>query len=325
MNPVLRGCLAISLAWVASSPLLAQETAAPSCFVPFVLRDAQGELIHNIAASDLIVKVGGNSVAISQVSRERRPRRIVMVLDASGSMSGVDNSLTWRRALASAKLLTSLAEGRAKVALIIFNAKVVDEIGLNQGNDAVAQRLEGLEKGDQSKPIKVYGQTALYDAIGRAIEILDKPTSADVIYVIGDAGENVSHLSRSKLTSLIDQSGVRIFANLLQPDVGPRYRSRTSSKDAENLLELTQSTGGDIIQIAGTQVHWSFQSPPKLPIEKGLQLFLAAIFENDVIEFPSSNLRPGKRDVAVSIADERKSSLPNSQLSYPHQLSSCVQ
>jgi len=325
MNPVLKICFAISLTWVASPPLLSQENAAPSCFVPFVLRNAQGELIHNIAAADLSLKVGGNAAAISQVFRERRPRRIVMVLDASGSMSGLDNSLTWRRALASAKLLNALAEGRAQIALIIFNSKVVEQIGFNQGTPVVAQRLEGLEKGDQSQPIKVYGPTALYDAIGRAIEILDKPTSADVIYLIGDAGENASHLSRSKLMSLVDQSGVRIFANLLQPNVGPRNRSRASGKDAENLLELTQSTGGDIFQIASTQFHWSFQSPPDLPVEKGLQLFLAAIFENDVIEFPSSSLRPGKRDVAVSIADERKSGLPKSQLSYPHQLNSCVQ
>src|ERR1700730_641391 len=109
-----------------------QEAQCPTYFVPLVVRNSQEELVHNYSPTDVVVKVDGTAVGVDKIHREQRSRRIVIILDASASMNRDGNGHPWRQAVASAGVLASLAKGFAQLALLVFNEKVVEEIGFNR-------------------------------------------------------------------------------------------------------------------------------------------------------------------------------------------------
>jgi uncharacterized protein with von Willebrand factor type A (vWA) domain len=53
-------------------------------------------MIGDVAAQDLEVKLGGNTLPIGNIHVDKRLRRIVILLDSSGSMRGYGKEVPWR-------------------------------------------------------------------------------------------------------------------------------------------------------------------------------------------------------------------------------------
>lgn len=139
------------LAVLTFSNTCGQEAECSQYAVPLVMRNAQGEMVHNYSAGDVAVSVGGGIVAVDEIHRERRLRRVVIVLDASGSMRE-DGGNPWQHAVMSASVLANLAEGRARLALLIFNEKIIEEVGFDRSNLAVEKRLKDLQSNREKHP-----------------------------------------------------------------------------------------------------------------------------------------------------------------------------
>jgi len=60
-----------------------QNAQCSTYFVPLVVRNDQGELVHNYSPTDVTVKVDGKVVNVDEIRREQRSRRMVILLDAS--------------------------------------------------------------------------------------------------------------------------------------------------------------------------------------------------------------------------------------------------
>jgi hypothetical protein len=93
----------------------------------------------------LEVKVNGNTVPVENIQGGNRPRRIVILLDASGSIAADSTFIPWKQSLDSASLLASITEERANLALL-FSEEIPEEIGFSAGQHASCQTGCGAAK-----------------------------------------------------------------------------------------------------------------------------------------------------------------------------------
>jgi hypothetical protein len=177
--------LLCSFAWNAS----AQTDTCSNYLVPLVVRNVQGERIRNLSANDLEVKLNGNILPVENIQRESRPRRIVILIDASGSMAANSTFVPWRQSLDSASLLAGLSEGRAHLALLIFSEKILEEISFSADNTPIVKRIAELQKDTDYAKRQVHGRTILVDAMNRALQMFGQPSSADALYRERRSGE----------------------------------------------------------------------------------------------------------------------------------------
>ncbi|HXR32902.1 MAG TPA: vWA domain-containing protein [Verrucomicrobiae bacterium] len=293
--------------------------------IPIVIRDARGELIHGFSTGDLEVMVNGTPLNISGIGRESRQRRIVILLDASGSMRGAGKDFPWRQAIASAKLLTSFSEGRARLALLIFNVKVIEEIAFGSDNSAIAKRLNELGEDQKFLDQSVQGTTALFDAMRRALELLGQPTSADEIFLVSDGLNNHSHLTGRELQQRLAESGVRVFVSLLQPSLGNQSRVPVELMAGPDWSEFAERTGGGIMFLSPTEVVFAFQARPRPSLSEGLRIFFDGMFANEILQGSVANQNLKKRDLRIALSASARYHLKGAQLSYPRQLYACPQ
>jgi hypothetical protein len=287
------------------------------------MRNAQGEMVHNYSAGDVAVSVGGGIVAVDEIHRERRLRRIVIVLDASGSMRE-DGGNPWQHAVMSASVLANLAEGRARLALLIFNEKIIEEVGFDRSNLAVEKRLKDLQSNREFERTYVHGHTAINDALYRAISLLASPSTADSIYAITDGYDNASRASSEDIERKLSATGVRLFANVLRPSRREgRLRETELLGLGPDFQEVALLTGGASIQADPSEAKLSFAVRRKISTMEAARLFFAAMFDNELLELRWSNPGTNKRDVKIFISETGKDHYPKTQLFYPKQLCAC--
>jgi hypothetical protein len=304
-----------------------QNAQCPTYFVPLVVRNAQGELVHNYSAKDVAVKVNGKVVNVDEIRRDQRSRRIVIVLDASASMNRDGNGNPWHQAVASASLLASLAKGRAYLALLVFNEKVVEEIGLDRSNSAVEERLMFLQSNRDLERTLVHGKTSINDAIYRAVTLLGDSTTADAIYVVSDGEDTSSRKSAREVEQTLSVTGIRVFADILKPPREAGYSAPLPELlgTGPDFFEFARLTGGANIQADPEEARLSFNVRPKISAVDAARLFFAAMFENEILQFKWSNPGAKKRGLKISTSEIGSGHLPGVQLFYPQQLYSCTQ
>ncbi len=304
-----------------------QDANCPTYSVPLVVRNSQGELVHNYSPTDVAVTVNGTAVGVDEIHRELRSRRIVIVLDASASMNRDGNGHPWRQAVASANVLASLAKGRAHLALLVFNEKVVEEVRIDRGNSAVEERLTVLQSNRDAERTLVHGKTAINDAIDWAIALLGDPTTADAIYVVSDGEDTSSRTSRRDVERKLSMTGIRVFADILKPSRDPRNGFRLSEilGTGPDFYEFARLTGGANIQADPEETRLSFAVRPKLAAMDAARLFFEAMFENEILQLKWTDPGAKRRDLKISAAQTGAEHLPGAQLFYPRQLYSCSQ
>ena len=325
MTAPLRISLVVLILILATWKSSAQDDPCAKLLLPLTVRDARGELVHNYTDGDLEVKLGGATQHIERIQRETRPRRVVVLLDASGSMREPGKGNLWRRAVASAQFVTGLSERRAHLALLIFNKKIVEEIGFSGDNATIVKRLNELAEDQKFLVREVRGTTHLYDAMNRALQLLGQPTSADAIFVLSDAGENGSQLHFADIKSKLLQTGVRVFLTRLEtPGANYRKMSPEELSGVDEIFTLVEQTGGTGMTLSPNLINLGFQARPTPSVTGGVRMFYGGLFENDVFEFSGPPPDSKKRELKITLSPSGRDRLNGAQLSYPHQLYSCT-
>jgi len=67
----------------------AEDLSCPRRTLPVALRDQQNVPMQNVSVSDLAAKVRGKPIKILSLAPDTRPHRLVLILDASGSMGSM--------------------------------------------------------------------------------------------------------------------------------------------------------------------------------------------------------------------------------------------
>jgi len=258
----------------------------------------------------------GQSLTPLHISYSEGPRRVMVLLDVSGSMSTLGNTAKWKIArLAAWDLVAALLPG-SKVGLITFSTTSETQAPLSTNHAPIT---DWINRGENRRLDMLKGRTALYDAIQSALTQLRPTEPGDAIYVITDGGENASKTGRSKVQTALRESGVRLFTLILPP--GSTYTA-VELTGSENLSSLSNDSGGfvETLGIEPTVRVVDERLKQQLRVHS-LQLSLQiAAFYSLSVELPDNPQKPKHWEITIADSGKRKKSV---WVGYPHEVPSC--
>jgi len=232
----------LSLASLIPTHLAAQDSGCTQRTVPVGVVDREWNLVSGLSASNFRGKVGRKDVQVLSAALDKSPRRIVVLLDASGSMMGSRN--LWGAEKSFSEFLIRFGPPRAFIALMAFSATVLDSETFEQDPMTLMTNLHKLVNVCEQR--RTQGQTALFDAISTARVLLGAVKVGDVIYALTDAVDNKSRTEPKKLQEELLGSGVRVFGAMMSPDDGNRT---PLSESPSQFRSMASATGGNMLTL----------------------------------------------------------------------------
>jgi len=188
-------------------------------------------------SSEPTFSVRENSVDIAGVSGRseaevRDPVDVVLVVDVSGSMRG--QAMT--DAKDAALSFIDAMGPRDRVALVAFASDPEVISGFTDDRDLLQGAVSSLEAS---------GETALYDAIVRSLDLVDAEAQGDERYlvVLSDGGDTTSINSLDSASSTVGEAGVPVYAVALE----------TAEYDPESLRVLATRSGGKMAAVSDSR------------------------------------------------------------------------
>ncbi len=191
-----------AVAWAAPEGRIQEVQSSPGK-VTFIL-SAQGLAEgQSIDPDSVRVRIGGAEVATTASplnSTEKAPEREVMLaLDASGSMNQDDRIVL---AKGAAKEYLASVPGDVKVGLITFADRAAVAVPPTTDRDRVNRAIDG---------ITATGSTALNDAVVKAVGVLGKEGSRNIV-LLSDGADEGSKATAGQARRALTRSGVVLDA-----------------------------------------------------------------------------------------------------------------
>lgn len=187
---------------------------------------------------------------VGAVTRRRQALQAILLIDLSGSM----------RTPGKLKVVSSLARGFADaspenspLALLTFSDRVKDRLGFPASKEVVLQKLEAISR---EPPGAKGGQTALFDAMGEAIQMFDRAQPGDVVFLISDGGDNYSHSQMREVKRLLLERGLRLFCFVPSED-SLRDEEKAS---LDTLLNVARTSGGRSFTLENDPRMWGWDA-----------------------------------------------------------------
>ena len=289
--------------------------------LPLTVVDAAGRPITNLTAADFAAKFQGKPVQILGVTKDTHPLRVVILLDASGSMLDTDGK--WRIALEVVGDAVAHLPADTRIALVIFDEKIVETLDFGSGRRALAQRIIDLAPGTKAIQSKSR-RTALWDSLLRALPVFNAHQPSDVVYLITDGGDNVSERRPHHVELAFLGAGVRLFAFLL---IGRDALGYPMEEAGVSTLEgLTETTGGTYTLFSGAGVTgFHLSEEQRKAIAYNVQALYAQMKEFSWLDLGLPQGIDKTREWSLKF--NRPSSMPfkDLRLFYPHKLIPCSQ
>jgi Ca-activated chloride channel family protein len=191
--------------------------------------DRKGGFVSDLREQDFVVYEDGVPQRIRLFRNEDSPVTAGLV---------VDHSTTMR---------PKLAEVAAAAQTFVRSSNPEDEVFVVNFNEKVSLGLPSLLRFTNKTAILEYaittapagGQTALYDAIAKALEELQAGSrDKKVLIVVSDGGDNVSVHNLEQVRTLAGQSSAIIYTIGIYDETDP-------TRDLGMLRRLAQTTGGE--------------------------------------------------------------------------------
>src|ERR1700680_1544124 len=318
MNVSRYGVVWLALALLAAPPLWTQEDACRRHALMAGVIDAKGNPVPGLGRANFSARFRGKPVNITFAELDTHTRRIVILLDASGSML----SERWEPAVNVAEDLLAKAPPQVPIALSVFSRTVENKISFNQGRAAIAAELAALHA---RRKVMLKGQrsTVLWDSVLDALEMFGTPHLGDIIYAITDGEDNGSKHDYRKVAQALASSGGRFFAFLFLPDdVSLTDEESTAPQD---LREASAETGGLLISPDGMTSPFglfarTYSSALPQPALDALYRQMAVFYRLDV-ELPEAGDKTRGWDLKLEAPDTKKKGWT---LVYPRKLMPCA-
>jgi len=197
------------LACILAAPVYGQDSPCAIREIPINVTDPAGVIVTDLNPATFLAKVHGKPVQVLSVARDSRPRRIVILLDASSSMT--IEPIKWAMALRTATELLNAAPASDTFSLIVFTNAVQETVDFTQDRGSILTSLQKIERGKKALPKGTKGSTALWDAISAGATLLGSSTPGDVIYAITDGDDNASEEKPSVIERTLLEKGIRLF------------------------------------------------------------------------------------------------------------------
>lgn len=316
-----RKAMLLAFAFLPASHTFAQSSDCLHRTLLVGVTDRNGAPVEGLTASDFRAEFRGKPVRILSVAKDDRPHRIVILLDASGSMFGV-NGAKWSLAQASAFHLAKSNLANTSLALLVFRTDIIERVDFSQGTTAVSERLKQIGQ-DVTYKKNVRGQTALFDTVIEGLKLLGPPTQGDVIYAITDGEDNKSRKSPREVQHVLESAGVRLYALILSHLDRRMPNTPEEEYGKSNLLQLVDETGGmqlEPIAPFGARLDEDEQHR----IAKLLQVSYEQMVHPYLMEIELPGMQEKPSGWRLKLSDEKGHKVKGGRVAYPRELMPCT-
>jgi hypothetical protein len=302
---------------------------SPTCgqwLVPVTRISANGDFVAGLSPSDLELGRSSESIQLLSTAPESRPRRIVILVDISGSMAS-PSSGSWSLTAQFLHDLASVDSPNVSFALLLFSDHIVETVDFSQDRGAVDRRLKAVAADPSFMKQYVHGRTTIYDALQSGLQLLHNPTSADALLIVTDGGDTGSKTSPDLLLAELSQTSTRVFSIMFLRRMIERGDPGEDTRVVKEFIDFVPRTGGDIfgpmlVNRSGqyTMIN-SLRTSKPLPQE--LAEFYKEMLNNDVVSLKTSApfTKPIKLELRASPQSRKK--WKDAVLLSPHQLGPC--
>lgn len=235
--PTIRSFFMILTLLLSPFPDGAQELQDHTRLIPVNVLDSHGNAVRDLTKGNFRARINGKPALVLSAEYSLAPRRIVVLLDTSGSMAGRNRDNTkWQIATEALTDLLAMTPGSVPLALLVFSDRVNLSFGFEQGRPAIT---DWVRQGASQRG-KLRGRTALFDATADAVKLLQPPRPGDSIYAITDGGDNASAASARNIERTLALSGVRFYVFLFaEPSI-----TEEEKYGVDSVTHLAINTGG---------------------------------------------------------------------------------
>jgi VWA domain containing CoxE-like protein len=230
--------LVATLLWLVAPAAVfgnAQQDACRQRSIQLRVIDRMSQIVTDLDPSHFAASCHGKPVRIVSITPNRAPRRVFVLLDASGSMEPV-HKFTFDVA---EELLNDLPAG-TQVAAVAFATKAAGNWTFSTDRDALREQLEAL-RNERHLEKELKGYTALLSTMEQSLSAFGEPQDGDSLYVISDGEDNASTVSWQKFDAMAIQHRIRVFAMRVEWFGG---RGPTPEGLENHLQDIVASTGG---------------------------------------------------------------------------------
>ena len=220
--------------------------------------DAHGNAVRDLTKENFRFRLNGKPVTVLDARYSLAPRRIVVLLDVSGSMTGETGSGKWQIVREAVEDLLTQTPSDVSIAMLTFAGGVRDVFDFLDGKKAITK---WLSEGPSQRPDLRYPatRTALFDAILEGLKLFGPIQTGDALYAITDGGEDASQATQVQTKSALLHSGVRLFAFLFDkplPVPDEPFLTVTQEQEArESFRKMVDDSGGFVFSVAGFEIR----------------------------------------------------------------------
>jgi von Willebrand factor type A domain len=274
----------------AAHAVAAQENPCLVRTVPVNTLTEKGYRYASLVAGDIRASVHGSPVKIISAEPSSSAPRVMIVIDASGSMLG--SGKPWALNLGIARLLLSYLPDDSLAGLIVFASGVESHVALPRDREKVKTEIDRVAS-FRDHPPRRDRATALWDTLSAAIDEFGQEQIGDSIFVITDGEDNLSVARHEVVKRDILNHGLRIFTSeFFVPDGGPTPEERPGPVDMRDLVE---SSGGYSVRLnpppnLSTGISLNGTSPAEILL--ALQLRQLVAYYDVKVELPEPINKP---------------------------------
>ena len=217
--------------------------------VPVSVLDKDGRPVMGLKGADFHVLENGKPQEVTLFSGERRPLRLALALDLSGSMRSKVTEVQ-----AALRHFIDLLEPQDEIMVLTFNDNV------HTLQDFTSDRARLGRVFDMLEPV---GGTALYDAAFESIRrVAGGPAESKAVVIVSDGVDTASAVSFSQLREYARRSEVPVFSIGLGASGSHRQQWATlratgpggaATADGEAAAGMAAATPAEVEEAAGIQ------------------------------------------------------------------------
>jgi len=308
----------LALAVIGFGPAVSRAQT-DSCLVRTVTVGAltdRGEAVTDLVPESFTASLHKKQVQIRSVTPKDLPPRVMLLLDASGSVVSV--AADWQPSVGIASSIVRTLPAGSQIGLVVFAGKIDIYVDLTTDRSKIQRELETLKKGP---PVSVLG-TALWDSVSKVVATeFTVPREGDSIYAITDGDDTASLAKVNDVSKVLVAKHIRLFGFV---DRSEESALIAGGEQMANFRNTVSATGGYAIIVKGNHPEMSplpagaFRKPDGLEKLLAIQLNQISQFYSLEIELPESLGKNQEWQLRPVDSSPRKF-----LVTYPHTLASC--
>jgi len=186
---------------------------------PLSIVSRDGSPLLNIGPNTFAGSVQGRAVKINSVELDQKPRRVLLLVDVSGSFLRISD---W-----ASETVVDVIEHISppnEIGLATFSNSLNTLVPPTTDRTKIREQIESLFPPQDTRLPLTKRETALWDSIRGGVKLLDSHQIGDIIFLITDGMDNGSKTDASEATRSLLAGGIRLFTlQVIDPHID-RFR-----------------------------------------------------------------------------------------------------